>query len=607
MAGKRRKLPKKLAFLLCAVTLVAVVIIGWVLWPRPKQDVPSAAVSQSSFIHPTADQIVTPNGAAPMVKDQLLIGVALNVTDPDSVIKKVATQTKGTVIGSSLESHIYQVQYKGVSIDELDKKRKDAEWVIGVSFAAFNVQATAETNTPEDPGYNDPAFPKDDPWNDTSSNPRNWGQRYIGLPEAWSKTTGSKSVRIGVVDIGFDFTHPDLKNNIINPQATSLHNEKIAAKKPHGTHVAGIACADGNNGKGIAGVMWQCGLGLYDSYGGKDGDDLFTSDIADALQTAAKNNSRVVNLSYGWMSNKDMCGKEISYLGKIQVDGANKAIGEIIEWAKTNNKDVLWVFAAGNSCHPASEVAPAALVSKYPDNVITVGSIAETENMSPANIAALLVTSNSGDDVSVAAPGERIYTTTAQQAVKAGEQPYTLSSGTSIAAPFVTGLAGLVWSEHSDLTAQRVKQCIVQAANASGHSVEGQKFKVINAPAAIDCGAQPDPNKPHTVNDRCVFSFATLPEQCSSTNPTVEVKFTNVAGSDQCDFESHIGWDANSKKVDQTDLLNGIRVGGIVSLATHTFSGYGTHPISHTVSTHTGGPCTILDSLYEFTLVPKGM
>ena len=88
---------------------------------------------------------------------------------------------------------------------------------------------------------------------------------------AWAATTGSPSTVIAVIDSGIDFTHPDLMNNQwTNPLPSAdgdLHgwdfvddNNEIKDEQGHGTAVAGIIAAEGNNGFGITGVMWRAGL-----------------------------------------------------------------------------------------------------------------------------------------------------------------------------------------------------------------------------------------------------------------------------------------------------------------------------------------------------------
>jgi len=90
-----------------------------------------------------------------------------------------------------------------------------------------------------------------------------WGMEKIQAPEAWKIATGSHSVKVGIVDTGIDYTHPDLQANI---DLTYAYNVPLGANidvmdyDGRGTHVAGIVGAEGDNGMGVVGVNWNVSL-----------------------------------------------------------------------------------------------------------------------------------------------------------------------------------------------------------------------------------------------------------------------------------------------------------------------------------------------------------
>ena len=110
----------------------------------------------------------------------------------------------------------------------------------------------------------------------------------IGVTTAWQTTTGSQSTVIAVIDSGIDFTHPELANNKWTNAAPSANGDlngwdfitdsgSIIDEQGHGTAIAGIIAAQGNNGTGVSGVMWRAGLmslRVLDNTG--------TGDVADA-------------------------------------------------------------------------------------------------------------------------------------------------------------------------------------------------------------------------------------------------------------------------------------------------------------------------------------
>lgn len=144
---------------------------------------------------------------------------------------------------------------------------------------------------------------------------------------------------------------------------------------------------------------------------------------------------------------------------------------------------MLWVFAAGNeSGRDVLYTAPGGLAARFPTNTMAVAAIGPDGDLADF--------SNQGNLVSVAAPGVDILSTTPRTGCFLGlfcDDNYDEKSGTSMAAPHVTGLAGLTVADDPTRTAAEVKKCIVGAANTEGTAVPGHDFSVIDAPAAIEC------------------------------------------------------------------------------------------------------------------------
>ncbi len=220
--------------------------------------------------------------------------------------------------------------------------------------------------------------------------------------EAWNVTIGSSSVPIAVLDTGVDPTHEDLVGKVTK-SANFSDSDTVNDIQGHGTHVAGSAAANSNNGKGVAGTCPNCTV-----YNGKvlgDNGRGYLSWAANGIIWAADNGAKVINMSLG-------------------CEGCpNTTLQQAIDYAW--GKGVVVVAAAGNNStsnlfYPAS----------YP-NVIAVAATDHTDN--------LAFFSNYGDWVDVAAPGESILSSTRGNG-------YEAWNGTSMASPHVAGLAGLVWS-----------------------------------------------------------------------------------------------------------------------------------------------------------------
>jgi subtilisin family serine protease len=277
--------------------------------------------------------------------------------------------------------------------------------------------------------------------------PQQWGLAQIGAPTAWSTTTGSASVAIAVIDSGIDATHPDLAGQLwTNPgeiagngldddndgYVDDMHgwnilnnNADLSDTSGHGTEVAGIAAAASNNGAGVAGVSWACKL-MVVKVAQPSGVANY-SDIAAGVAYAALKGARVINLSLGGASDS------ITLRAAVTAAAATAVV----------------VGGAGNS-NSNAPFYPAA----YPEALAVAGT---------TNTDTKVADSNFGAWVDVAAPGEAITTT-----FSGGT--YGSSSGTSLAAPFAAGLAGLLFSQHPDWSAAQVRAQIVHTA----HNIDAQ-------------------------------------------------------------------------------------------------------------------------------------
>lgn len=262
---------------------------------------------------------------------------------------------------------------------------------------------------------------------------KNWGlynteaKSHIDAPKAWALAKGGRVVKVCVVDTGVDIYHPDLKDRICPP----IHGDEygwdyVAGKKNpvdsigHGTHVAGIIRATSPSAC-IIPVKWYS-----DSI--SVGERLQNS--AKAIQYCLDRGAEVINYSGG--------GAELK---------AEKAAIE-----KANRKGVIFVAAAGNEGFYLSDQVNSA--GYYPasyklPNIIAVASL---------NIhGELLKSSDYGPAVQVAAPGENIYSTVPNER-------YAYNTGTSMAAPFVSGIAAMLLSKFK-LTVPQLKVIIVESVN----------------------------------------------------------------------------------------------------------------------------------------------
>ncbi|MDE6656284.1 MAG: S8 family serine peptidase, partial [Anaeroplasmataceae bacterium] len=125
-----------------------------------------------------------------------------------------------------------------------------------------------------------------------------WALNDLQLPNVWDMVTGGSTIRVGIVDSGIDITHPDLTNRVnqkLSRDFTGNNNPWADVGNYHGTHVAGIVGAEGNNSIGVVGVNWNIELVSL-----KVGEIEATVEaVAKAITYAHNNDIRIINLSMG--------------------------------------------------------------------------------------------------------------------------------------------------------------------------------------------------------------------------------------------------------------------------------------------------------------------
>jgi len=255
------------------------------------------------------------------------------------------------------------------------------------------------------------------------------GKQYaldkVNAPAAWDITMGKSSVTIAIVDSGVDLTHPDLKAKIVKP--TSTIDASAKDDMGHGTHVAGIAAAIANNKEGVAGLAANAKIMPVRVLGNQAGS---AASVAEGVIYAADNGADVINMSLGFYDKPEVLEKAVKY---------------------ALSKNVVIIATMGNN-NIERRRYPAAF-----DGVIAVGSTDSADKKSHF--------SNFGDWISVSAPGTDILSTYPTYQVQPGRPTsYASLSGTSMAAPLVTGLAGLIRSQHPNMAPAQVKALIEKSS-----------------------------------------------------------------------------------------------------------------------------------------------
>ena len=405
-----------------------------------------------------------------VLSDRILVRFTQPVTDADLA----DIQAKATKLGGGAAQPLVRIGANSFLVD--------------VSGAA-SIEAAARAYQSADPRVqsagpdhimrahetpNDPEFSKQ------------WGMAKIQAPLAWNRTHGQTGRLIAILDSGL---------NDLGADASSEFAAKVAARRDftgsasgtddllgHGTHVAGIAAAITNNAQGVAGMSFSSNLLV-----GKvinDNNEGTMSQAIDGIYWAADQHASVINMSFGSTSGQDC---DPSWWEDLTDSGTNE-LRDAINYAWNHNAVV--VASAGNDGN-TQQLWPAAC-----PNVLSVANTDMNDDMNPG--------SSHGTWVDVAAPGTAVWSTAVpggakcQSGMVAGS-PFANCTGTSMAAPHVSGLAALVESSCSLSNPAQVVARITSTADAIAGTGTNWQFGRVNALRAV---CYPTPGNLHlgTIN-----------------------------------------------------------------------------------------------------------
>ena len=358
-----------------------------------------------------------------------------------------------------------------------------------------------------------------------------WHHAVIESAGAWDYSVGTPDVKVCVIDSGVNVNHPDLAGNIIkgwNVVPSDGSDQYPIPGSPewanyndtlgHGTHVAGLVGAIGDNGRGVSGLSWKPGLltckFITDNGAG------YISDAITCIRLCQKEGADVYSNSWGGVGYSGILHEEIK---------------------KLDAEDALFVVAAGNNNGLNLDSTPLYPASYKEGNVLTVASTTSNDMLSGF--------SNIGSStVHIAAPGSTIYSTTS-------DGDYGVMSGTSMAAPIVSGAAVLMKSFAASkgyaLKPAELREIMMQSAtqfsNGRSYTVSGGRLNIFQAMKALDAklksGSAPEANQIMPKNPETIPS-----EKTPSTSPSPSPSMNGATNNDN---------NSNSKTMCGTSILKG--------------------------------------------------
>lgn len=384
---------------------------------------------QEGVLPPVGDEIIDNPDEPPIIANQINI-VMENV---DRHIGDLARKFKQLYPGANYEVIYYDNVTKRMNVTVPSIERTSIKQQLPQQVApefdifVFDEALFEGRYIPNDPDFN-------------SNN--SWYLEKINLLKAWDITKGSQDISVAIVDNGFNLKHPELKSRICGPYNVWRHSDKVDAHKvDHGSHVAGIALASMDNGKGSCGIAPHCSF--IPIQVADDRDRMTTTSILDGILYAIYQGADVVNVSLGQNQDGfDAFPEDVQReLIRSHFKEEERLWNKVMKIAEKHHCVI--VFAAGND-NVLAGIDP---LQRSQDCIVVSAVNRQGRSIAKADF------SNYGEFSTVSAPGVDIYS--------CFRDGFASLSGTSMAAPVVTGIVALMKSIKRDLTVQEIR-CILQ-------------------------------------------------------------------------------------------------------------------------------------------------
>ena len=481
------------------------------------------AIKADFFSEIGDDDIVDIGGDRGFVNDKIAVFVDPEMKFSDRV--EVVKNCGGIVLGWCMPTDLFVISCAPMSYDSVVARCEKLQSINGVELAVPVMASKTELNKTPDDKF-DYEYEYDFDWNEIVPSGSNWWLEAIDARQAWDYSDYFSTIDIGILDSGFETEHPDLTGKIVFPNSKQARRN---VAHEHGTHVAGIVSAN-HNGSGIAGICDDARLVCVDWM--PDSLQLWNTDISIlfGFSTLVKAGAKVVNLSLGSSGSKTS-----NSMGFIEAVFETAITSYMMASLLSKGYDFIAVQSAGNGDYfgdPVDASVNGHFCSLNEDNIF-VGTkkvsaddildriiiVASARNNEDGTYTQSSFT-NVGRTVSVAAPGEDIYSS-----VVGG---YAYMSGTSMAAPVVTAVASLVWSVNPSFTGPEVKDIVCTSTDSVAgiftewdywYDVETLEYPMVNAKLAVEEAVRRTDSTVGTVSGKIIGDAAEI--VCGDVSHTV--------------------------------------------------------------------------------------
>lgn len=388
-------------------------------------------------------EVVQNEGSLPYVRNQLLV-----MADDSVSFKDIEAYTVGMnaeIVGYIKPINKYQIEFNSdVDYNYLKEKINEIKLnplIENVSLNyAFEISESSVSNVAES-GINDV-----DSGND-------WNLKAINVFRAWDYYDKMTPTKIGVIDRYFDENHNDISYKKVWKAHSDIDDyvELGENEKKHGTHVAGIMAAKFNNRNGNSGICPKNELYCHELKKKRfSGGFTLDTSYSELIESGVK----VINVSFGNIIEFNINSIAKGTMNKEYYDRWKNAVNGLYESLnKYLNKgyDFVIVSAAGNYDFNTTSFSWINCIDKtrVKNHIIVVSSIGNAGDSNYFASPGLCY----GERIDVAAPGENILSTVPYNS-------YDIKSGTSMAAPHVSGIAGMMYSVNPDISGTEIKEII---------------------------------------------------------------------------------------------------------------------------------------------------